>query len=251
MPDRSPSKEEREERPRRLCRSRTSVPEALLPKSKRAKAAPRAATSARRVRQRREDDVMEEETDAEQHHPSDEEEEAEEEEEEENGDADDQAEEEEEEDIFFDTAGDADNERPVKRGRGRPKTAEVAEFKLSVTISKKGEDLKCQDYVQGLQEYAAANTVKFYMSAERGAIEKHQHFQGMAIVRTTTLAAFRKALYKAMGFGLAKEGLDPTPPGLSICLKQLSGKGLHTPNGIIGYARKESNSQDGGEFEEW
>lgn len=194
---------------------------------------------------------MEEVTDAEQHHPSDEEEEAEEEEEEENGDADDQAEEEEEEDIFFDTAGDADNERPVKRGRGRPKTAEVAEFKLSVTISKKGEDLKCQDYVEGLQEYATANTVKFYMSAERGAIEKHQHFQGMAIVRTTTLAAFRKALYKAMGFGLAKEGLDPTPPGLSICLKQLSGKGLHTPNGIIGYARKERNSQDGGEFEEW
>ena len=32
---------------------------------------------------------------------------------------------------------------------------------------------------------------------------------------------------------------------------QLSGKGLHTPNGIIGYARKERNSQDGGEFEEW
>ena len=158
--------------------------------------------------------------------------------------------EEDEGQVMIDTEGESLGTASKAR-RGRPKTAEASEFRLSVTISRKGEDLKCREYIDGLQEYAENNTLKFYMSAERGAIEKHLHFQGMAIVRTTTLAAFRKSLYKAMGYGPVKEGLKATPPGLSICLKQLSGKGLHTPIGIIGYARKEKNSQDGGEFEEW
>jgi hypothetical protein len=158
----------------------------------------------------------------------------------------------EEEDIMFeDREGSEEGESVKKRGRGRPKVLDVVEYQLSVTISKKGGDLNCREYVEGIQEYAEANTVKFYMAAERGAIEKHLHFQGMAIVNTSTLAAFRKSLYKAMGFGASKDGLNPTPPGLSICLKQLTGKGLHTPTGIIGYSRKERNSQDGGEFEEW
>ena len=158
----------------------------------------------------------------------------------------------EEEDIMFeDREGSEEGESIKKRGRGRPKALDVAEYQLSVTISKKGEDLNCREDVEGIQEYAEANTVKFYMAAERGAIEKHLHFQGMAVVNTSTLAAFRKSLYKDMGFGASKDSLNPTPPGLSICLKQLTGKGLHTPAGIIGYSRKERNSQDGGEFEEW
>ena len=158
----------------------------------------------------------------------------------------------EEEDLMFeDREGSVEGETTKKRGRGRPKAMDVMEYQLSVTISKKGEDLNCHEYVEGIQEYAEANTKKFYLVAERGAIEKHLHFQGMAIVKTSTSAAFRKSLYKAMGFGATKDGLNATPPGLSICLKQLSGKGLHTPTGIIGYSRKERNSQDGGEYEEW
>jgi hypothetical protein len=158
----------------------------------------------------------------------------------------------EEEDIMFeDREGSEEGESVKNRDRGRPKVLDVAEYQLSITISKKGEDLNCREYVEGIQEYAEANTVKFYMAAERGVIEKHLHFQGMAIVNTSTLAVFRKSLYKAMGFGASKDCLNPTPPGLSICLKQLTGKGLHTPTGIIGYSRKERNSQDGGEFEEW
>ncbi len=68
------------------------------------------------------------------------------------------------------------------------------------------------EYVEGIQEYAEANTKKFYLVAERGAIEKHLHFQGMVIVKTSTLPAFRKSLYKAMGFGASKDGLNATPP---------------------------------------
>ena len=82
-------------------------------------------------------------------------------------------------------------------------------YQISVTISKKGEDLNCRWYVQGIQEYVEGNTVKFYMVAERGVIEKHLRFQGMVIVKTSTLDAFRKSLYKSMGFGASKDGTLP------------------------------------------
>ena len=220
--------------PVRQTRATTSVPPALMPKSRPAKPAKTGVTSARQG-QNLTEDVMEEASGCDRDH----------------ADQDSSGIDEEEDIMLEDREGSEEGESVKKRGRGRPKALDVAEYQLSVTISKKGEDLNCRAYVEGIQEYAEANTVKFYMAAERGAIEKHLHFQGMAIVNTSTLAAFRKSLYKAMGFGASKDGLNPTPPGLSICLKQLTGKGLHTPTGIIGYSRKERNSQDGGEYEEW
>ena len=221
--------------PVRQRRASTSVPAELIPKSRPTKVAKKDVTSVNRGRVNMSEDLMEEAPGSDR----------------DNGEFDSSGVDEEEDLMFEDREGSVEGETAKKRGRGRPKAMDVTEYQLSVTISKKGEDLKCHEYVEGIQEYAEANTKKFYLVAERGAIEKHLHFQGMAIVKTSTLAAFRKSLYKAMGFGASKDGLNATPPGLSICLKQLTGKGLHTPTGIIGYSRKECNSQDGGEYEEW
>ena len=207
---------------------------AVMPKSRPAKVSKTDVTSAKRGRSPTED-VMEEASGSDR----------------DNADHDSSCVDEEEDLLFEDREGSVEGETVKKRGRGRPKSLDVTEYQLSVAISKKGEDLNCHEYVEVIQEYAEGNTVKFYMVAERGAIEKHLHFQGLAIVKTSTLAAFRKSLYKAMGFGSSKDCLNATPPGLRICLKQLTGKGLHTHTGIIGYSRKERNSQDGGEFEEW
>jgi hypothetical protein len=45
-------------------------------------------------------------------------------------------------------------------------------------MSIRSANLKCREYVEDIQEYAEANTVKFYMAAERGAIEKYPVFSG-------------------------------------------------------------------------
>jgi len=129
--------------PLRQTRATTSVPPVLMPKSRPAKVAKTGVTSARQG-QILTEDVIEEASGCDRDHAD-----------QDSSDID------EEEDIMFeDREGSEEGESIKKRGRGRPKVLDVAEYQLSVTISKKGEDLNCSEYVEGIQEYAEANTVK-------------------------------------------------------------------------------------------
>jgi hypothetical protein len=68
---------------------------------------------------------------------------------------------------------------------------------------------------------------------------KHLHWQGMMIAITTTPQVFKKEISEqALNYG-SGEGQRPRPVGLSIALRRLSGQGLHTKHGIVGYSRKQ------------
>ena len=76
------------------------------------------------------------------------------------------------------------------------------------------------------------NTDVAFVTQERGEVESHLHFQGMVVVTTTSPTLFKNQLVRH---------LYPSgpPANLSISLKKLTNKGLHTQDGIIGYAMKD------------
>jgi len=75
-----------------------------------------------------------------------------------------------------------------------------------------------------------------YITVEKGEVERHLHLQGVVVLNTTSPKACKISIFRALGYG-AK--LEKVPQGLKISLRSLTQKGLHTPIGIIGYARKD------------
>ena len=127
-----------------------------------------------------------------------------------------------------------------RRSRGRPRVKELEEFTFSITIQVDGGDLDIDRCRTLLAPYLMSTMLFCLMSVERGEVEHHLHLQGVGSVATTSGEAFKKAIKKALNYG-TDPGQDPTPAGFSICLKKLTGRGLHTRLGVIGYCRKYLN----------
>jgi hypothetical protein len=116
--------------------------------------------------------------------------------------------------------------------KNRTNAAEPRRFSFSVTITLTGEDVDPEFFAPLLEEFVKTNTEKAIVCFERGEVEKRLHCQCMMVTITTTPAKFKLSIEKA----LFDKGARPT--NLSICLRQLSGKGMHCVQGLVGYCRK-------------
>ena len=76
------------------------------------------------------------------------------------------------------------------------------------------------------------NTEKSIVAFERGEVECHLHAQCLMIAITTTPAVFKLSIERA----LFEKGTRP--PNLVICCRQLTGRGMHCVQGLVGYCRK-------------
>jgi hypothetical protein len=61
-------------------------------------------------------------------------------------------------------------------------------------------------------------------------LENHLHVQALMVPVATTPAQFKLSVEKALGYEKGKR-----PVRLHICLRQLTGKGIHTVEGIVGF----------------
>ena len=103
----------------------------------------------------------------------------------------------------------------------------------------KGEDIDADFVEPKLEEFVKNNTERAIICFERGDLENHLHVQALMVAVATTPAQFKLSVEKALGYEKGKR-----PVNLSICLRQLTGKGIHTVEGIVGYCRKAKDSVD-------
>ena len=118
-------------------------------------------------------------------------------------------------------------------GAGRPPSS-LKRFEFSVTIVLKGGDFPVDQVEPRLHNFLQGNSERVLLTCERGEVEKNLHLQGLIVVATTSPVAFKRQLSSAM----FPEGV---PSDLSISLKKLTHRGLHTVDGIVGYSLKDSN----------
>jgi len=125
-----------------------------------------------------------------------------------------------------------------KPKKARKNAAEPRRFSFSVTITLTGEDLDRDVYAPLLEDFVKTNTEKAIVSFERGDVEQRLHAQCLMVAVTTSAPKFKLAIEKA----LFDKGSRPT--NLSICLKQLTGKGMHCVQGLVGYCRKSKDQPE-------
>ena len=146
--------------------------------------------------------------------------------------------------IVFEDAPSAPSrkKRKSKSSSSKPRknAADPQRFSFSVTIAEDGQDFDIQGSKVLLQDFINNHTEIANVCVERGEADQHLHWQGMMIAITTTPQAFKKDIEKGLNYGSA-QGECPRPVGLSISLRKLTGQGLHTKHGIIGYSRKQQN----------
>lgn len=157
--------------------------------------------------------------------------------------------EEEEVDVREDQVEDAPVPTTGKRRASSVKTASSSKkprnaaiprrFEFSVTIVLKGEDIDAERVEPLLDDFIKQHTERAIVCFERGDVEKHLHVQACMVVITTTPQQFKLQIERALGY---EKGSRPV--NLSICLRQLTGKGLHTVQGLVGYCRKAKDAVD-------
>ncbi len=156
--------------------------------------------------------------------------------------------EEEEVDVREDQVEDAPVPTTGKRRASSVKTASSKKprnaaiprrFEFSVTIVLKGEDIDAERVEPLLDDFIKQHTERAIVCFERGDVEQHLHVQACMVVITTTPQQFKLQIERALGY---EKGSRPV--NLSICLRQLTGKGLHTVQGLVGYCRKAKDAVD-------
>ena len=123
--------------------------------------------------------------------------------------------------------------------RPRKNAALPRRFEFSVTIVLKGEDIDVDRVEPLLDDFIKKHTERAIVCFERGDVEKHLHVQACMVVITTTPQQFKLQIERALGY---EKGSRPV--NLSICLRQCTGKGLHTVQGLVGYCRKAKDAVD-------
>ena len=113
--------------------------------------------------------------------------------------------------------------------RPRKNAALPRRFEFSVTIVLKGEDIDADRVEPLLDDFIKKHTERVIVCFERGDVEKHLHVQACMVVITTTPQQFKLQIDRAVG---CEKGSRPV--NLSICLRQCTGKGLHTVQGLVG-----------------
>ena len=114
---------------------------------------------------------------------------------------------------------------PSTPKKARKNSAIPRRFEFSVTIVLKGEDIDAERVEPLLDDFIKKNTERAIVCFERGSVEEHLHVQA--------------CIERALGY---EKGSRPV--NLSICLRQLTGKGLHTVQGLVGYCRKAKDAVD-------
>jgi len=122
----------------------------------------------------------------------------------------------------------------IRKNAGIPRR-----FEFSVTIVLKGEDIDAERVEPLLDDFIKTHTERAIVCFERGSVEEHLHVQACMVVITTTPQQFKLQIERALGY---EKGSRPV--NLSICLRQLTGKGLHTVQGLVGYCRKAKDAVD-------
>ncbi len=108
-----------------------------------------------------------------------------------------------------------------------------------MTIVLKGEDIDAERVESLLDVFIKKHTERVIVCFERGSIEEYLHVQACMVVITTTPQQFKLQIERALGY---EKGSRPV--NLSICLRQLTGKGLQTVQGLVGYCRKAKDAVD-------
>jgi hypothetical protein len=90
-----------------------------------------------------------------------------------------------------------------------------------------------------LQQFLTTVSKKGFAATERGGVVNCLHYQIVGQFKTKTEQNLKSILEKAMGIS----GLENRPPNVVVCVKQASGKGLHTFTGLLSYCLKDRNEE--------
>jgi hypothetical protein len=124
--------------------------------------------------------------------------------------------------------------KKIRKNAGIPRR-----FEFSVTIVLKGEDIDAERVDPLLDDFIKTHTERSIVCFERDSVEEHLHVQACMVVITTTPQQFKLQIERDLGY---EKGSRPV--NLSICLRHLTGKGLHTVQGLVGYCRKAKDAVD-------
>jgi hypothetical protein len=112
-----------------------------------------------------------------------------------------------------------------------------------VTIVMTGENIPLAVY-DAAQLFVRDNCKAGCMCTERGDALKHLHVQGVLKKRSTSSVKIKHELIA----WLAEHVQNYATLGCSVCVKKAANKGLHTWEGLIGYARKNQGREEYREF---
>lgn len=128
--------------------------------------------------------------------------------------------------------------RGGRGGRGSRSTLEPQRMQVSVTISVKGKNMPAVlwDRAQAFncRRLELEPEFRSHICVEKGGQENHLHIQGVMDILSTSSHKINADLRAAL-----KGPTGILPAGLGICVRQLTGIGLHTWLGILGYCQKD------------
>jgi hypothetical protein len=128
---------------------------------------------------------------------------------------------------------------PASPKKPRSNAAIPRRFEFSVTIVLKGENIDAERVEPLLDDFNKNHTERAIVCFERGDVEKHLHVQACMVVIITTPQQFKLQIERALGYEKGSR-----PANLSICHRQVTGKGLHTVQGLVGYCLKAKDAVD-------
>jgi hypothetical protein len=114
---------------------------------------------------------------------------------------------------------------------------EGVERDVSITVSLKKRNIQGDKILERMENFFKFRCIQGIGSTEKGYNEDNLHFQGVARLVAKSTRAVAEEVKKALGWTK-----DHTPAGMNVMCRGLTGIGLHTIDGMIGYCTKDEGA---------
>lgn len=108
---------------------------------------------------------------------------------------------------------------------------------VSITISLKKRNIQGDKVLERMENFFKFRCIQGIGSTEKGYNEDNLHFQGVARLVASSTRAVAEEIKKALGWTK-----NHTPAGMNVMCRGLTGIGLHTMDGMIGYCTKDEGA---------
>ena len=131
-----------------------------------------------------------------------------------------------------------------KHARNRERRAaelrKVRTFNLSITLEWQGHHVPTSVFYS-FKRWLAQRSEWWAVAYERGPTCGFWHLQSAAIIDDISIQAIKTSWHAFVGWDAQR----PPVRKVNLCMKELSGKGLHTQVGMLGYTRKDLVTYEG------
>ena len=131
-----------------------------------------------------------------------------------------------------------------KHARNRERRAaelrKVRTFNLSITLEWQGHHVPTSVFYS-FKRWLAQRSEWWAVAYEHGPTCGFWHLQSAAIIDDISIQAIKTSWHAFVGWDAQR----PPVRKVNLCMKELSGKGLHTQVGMLGYTRKDLDKYEG------